>query len=75
MVNILSVNREYILLMGEKNWERSVDFSHLNVKNMCFTPHIVVSTGLNLNYKSGKNHGNVLNTYKLLDRQFEVHRR
>ena len=68
-----SMGNILLILVWEKIWERSVHSSHLNVKNMWFTPHNVVSTDLrlNLNRESGKNQRNFLNTYNLSDRQFE----
>jgi hypothetical protein len=71
MGQLLSVYGKYILMLWEKKWEGSVHSSYLNVRNMWFSPHNVASTDPNLNQKSGEKRGNVLNTYNLLDRQFE----
>jgi hypothetical protein len=67
MLQLLSVYGKYILLIWGEKWEGSVNSLYLNVKYMCFIPHNVASTDLNLNQKSGKNRRDVLNTYDLSD--------
>jgi hypothetical protein len=60
-----------MVLLGEKKMEGLAHSSDLNVRNMKFTTHSVASTDPNLNQKSGKKQGSVLNTYNLSDRQFK----
>ena len=54
MVQLLSVYEKWILLAMRKKWEGSAHSSSLNVRNMRFTPHNVVSTSTKNQGKSGE---------------------